>query len=421
MFHELKISIKLALGNLRANAGRTALTLVGVVIGITSVMVISSSGEGVKSFVLGQVETFGSDIIQVEVRVPSTTTSSSGEGIPDQGNLTGVQITTLTIDDAEEALKLPNVAGVYAGSIAQELISYREENKRVVLFGAGASAPEVDANLKVSEGEFYSREDDEDQARVAVIGADIKEDFFGQEDALGKNIKIKGENYRVVGVLDKRGAVTFFNFDEIIYVPIQTLQKKISGFKHVQFFSVKVIDQNATEVTVEDLRDMMRRRHDIDDPKKDDFIVTSIKEAREIIGDVFATINILLLALTSISLVVGGVGIMNVMYVAVAERTFEIGLRKAVGASPSAILKQFLWEAIFITFAGGFVGIALGFVLSYALSYLFTLLGYDLEFLITLRSIMIAAGFSIATGIVFGYYPARKASRLSPMEAIRKE
>jgi putative ABC transport system permease protein len=170
-----------------------------------------------------------------------------------------------------------------------------------------------------------------------------------------------------------------------------------------------------------DIEDAMRREHDITDPNKDDFSVTSMKEAQDMIGKVFSTINILLLAITSISLVVGGVGIMNIMYVAVVERTFEIGLRKAVGAKSGDILKQFLFEAIFITLMGGITGIILGFVFSFLLSYIFSQLGFGIQFPITLQSIILATGFSATVGIIFGYYPARKASRLTPMDALRKE
>ena len=165
----------------------------------------------------------------------------------------------------------------------------------------------------------------------------------------------------------------------------------------------------------------MARLHDTETADKEDFSVVSVKEAQDIIGQVFNTINILLLALTSISLVVGGVGIMNVMYVAVVERTFEIGLRKAVGARPKDILKQFLFESVFITFAGGVVGIILGFVFSFIFSYVFSVLGFNLSLVVSWQSVLLATGFSVVVGIIFGYYPASVASKLSPMEALRKE
>ena len=415
MFHEIFISIKLAFQNLKNNTGRTVLTLVGIVIGITSVIVISASGQGLKGFVLNQVETFGSDYVQVEPRVPSP------ERMSGHINTLTIQITTLKVEDAEAAAKLPNISDVYAGSIGQALVNYQDVTKRILLMGAGAHAPNVDSGLKIAEGNFYTDSDDRGLAQVAVIGPEIRDTLFGPNvSAIGKDIKIKGQNYRIIGVLDKRGSVAFFNFDSIIYVPIRTLQKKIMGIDHVAFFTSKMKDTNKLDETLAEMTDMMSRRHKVAEPEKYDFIVSSAQEAQEMISSVFETINILLLALTSISLIVGGVGIMNVMYVAVVERTFEIGLRKAVGAKPGDIMRQFLLEAIFLTLAGGIVGIILGYIFSLLMSYAFLHLGYNLELSVTMDSIILAVGFSAATGIIFGFYPAYKASKLSPMEAIRK-
>ncbi|MCX6763916.1 MAG: ABC transporter permease [Candidatus Moranbacteria bacterium] len=415
---DFKVPIKLAVKNLRSNVGRTILTLFGVVIGITSVIVISSSGQGVKSYILGQISSFGTDMIQVEIKVPNTGKDSTANAM---GQATGIQITTMKEKDAEAIGKLGNVSSYYYGNMGQELVTYKNINKRAILFGTSAGAPAVDANIKLQEGSFFTEGEDKSLNQVVVIGADVAESFFSGESALGKIVKIKDKNFRVIGVLAKRGAVTFFNFDDLIYVPVRTLQKKILGVDYLRFISVKVKDEKLIDATVADITQTIRKEHDIKDPSADDFGVSSIKEAQDTITKVFGTINILLLFLTSISLLVGGVGIMNVMYVAVVERTFEIGLRKAVGARSENILKQFLLEAIFITFAGGIAGIILGFLFSRLLSYIFSVLGYDLQFIITWQALLLAVGFSIAVGIIFGYYPARQASRLSPMEALRKE
>jgi putative ABC transport system permease protein len=307
------------------------------------------------------------------------------------------------------------------GTIGQELISYKKENKRTTLFGVGASYPSVDSAIKVQEGIFYDQAADDSLSQVAVIGPDIRDTLFGSEDAVGKSIKIKGLDFRVIGVSEKRGTVAFFNYDELIYIPVQTLQKKILGIDHVRFISIKVKDQNLIDVTVIDIDDTLKRLHRTYKPEQEDYSISTIKEAQKIVEDVFGTINILLLALTSISLIVGGVGIMNVMYVAVVERTSEIGLRKAVGAKSSDIRNQFLLEAIFLTIAGGIIGIVFGYLISQGFSYIISLLGYNLNFSLTMNSIVVAVGFSAATGIIFGYYPAWKASKLSPMEALRKE
>ncbi|HBI33750.1 MAG TPA: hypothetical protein DEA43_00025 [Candidatus Moranbacteria bacterium] len=416
--NRILLSIKLALHNLTNNVGRTVLTLVGIVIGIMSVIVVSSSGQGLKNYVLGQFDSFGTDVIQIETKVPATGKTSAANA---EGQATGIQITTLKVSDGEALAKIPNVASFAAGTMGQELTSYKDENKRAMLFGVGANYPQVDSAVKVQEGIFYDQSADDSLGQVAVIGPDIKETLFGTEDAIGKSIKIKNMDFRVIGVLEERGAVTFFNYDELIYIPVQTLQKKILGIDYVRFITVKVKDQNLIEVTVADIDDTLKRIHRTYKPEQEDYSITTIQEAQKIIEDVFGTINILLLALTSISLIVGGVGIMNVMYVAVSERTFEIGLRKAVGAKENDIRNQFLFEAVFLTIVGGVVGIILGYLISLGFSYVISLLGYTLNFSLTLNSILIAVGFSATTGIIFGYYPAYKASKLSPMEALRKE
>lgn len=418
MFKQLLVSIKFVIKNLRNNKGRTVLTLVGIVIGIMSVIVVTSSGQGVKNYILGQFESFGEDLIQVEIKIPATSQTSSANAT---GQAQGVNITTLKVADGEAISRIPNVAEYAAGSLGQEIASYRGENKRTLLYGVGANTPNIDRGIKLSEGVFFSDIEDKNLAQVVVIGSDVREALFGSDDPIGKDIKIKGMNFKVVGVAEKRGTVTFFNYDELIYIPVQTLTKKIMGIDYVRYIMVRVKDINMIDVTAADIVDTMRRQHDISDPSQDDFAVMTMQEAQKIISDVFGTINILLLALTSISLLVGGVGIMNVMYVAVVERTFEIGLRKAVGARSGDILYQFLLEAVIITLIGGFLGILLGYVVAFSFSYVLEFFGFSISFAVTLNSILIAVGFSMVTGIIFGFYPAWKASKLSPMEALRKE
>lgn len=418
MLRQFLTSIRFAIKNLHNNVGRTVLTLVGIVIGITSVIVVSSSGQGVKNYILGQFSDYGNDLIQIEIKIPATSKTSSSNAT---GQAQGINITTMKVSDGEALLRVPNVAEFAAGTLGQEIVSYQNENKQTMLYGVSANMPNIDRGIKVSEGSFFSEAEDQSLAQVAVIGSDVKENLFGQDEAIGKNIKIKGLNFKVVGVAQKRGAVTFFNYDELIYVPVQTLTKKILGIDYVRFVMTRVDDVRLIDVTAADITDTMRRLHNINNPDQDDFGVTTMQEAQKMINDVFSTINILLLALTSISLLVGGVGIMNVMYVAVVERTFEIGLRKAVGARSNDIRNQFLLEAIIITLIGGIFGIILGYAVAFGFSYALHLFGYNLSFAVTGNSILIAVGFSMITGVVFGFYPAWKASKLSPMEALRKE
>ncbi len=411
-------SFRFALKTIATHKARTALALLGVVIGVFAVVVVTSLGEGVKGFVLGQVESFGTDLIQVEVKIPNTTAMSSDNA---SSRAQGTQITTLTVKDGEAIAKLPNVEAMYAGTIGQERATYGSIGKRISLFGTGSGVAVVDSNAKIESGRFFTDEEDNSLAQVVVLGSEIKETFFGESEAVGQSITLKGDKYRVIGVLAPRGAAAFFNLDVFTYVPVQTLQKKLLGVDYVQFVSVKMQDTTRETETVADIVALLRKRHDIDNPDKDDFSVTSTKEAQETLSDVLGSLSILLLALTSISLVVGGVGIMNVMYVSVSERTSEIGLRKAVGATSRSILQQFLFEALIITLLGGFIGIVLGMLLTWGLGLVFASLGFALPLSFSLQSFFLGVGFSTAVGIIFGLAPAYRAASLTPMEALRRD
>jgi ABC-type antimicrobial peptide transport system permease subunit len=418
ILHEFYISTKLAIKNLESNWGRTLLSLSGIVLGVMSVIVVLSVGNGVKDYVVGQIESFGSDIMQIEVKVPKTSKISSDNA---GGLVGGTQITSLKLSDIEEVAKISNVGDWYAGIMNQQVASFESKNKRIFVMGVSSGVTEADKQTKVAEGRMFSKEEDESLKKVVVLGSKTKEDFFGNREAVGKKIKIKNQSFEVIGVLEERGAAGFFNFDETVYMPIQTLQKRVMGIDYVQFAVFKIRDMDKLPVTIAEATDVMRTEHDINDPDEDDFAVNSIVELREILDSVFYTINLLLLGLTSISLIVGGVGIMNVMYVAVAERTFEIGLRKSIGARNRDILGQFLLEAVFLTVAGGILGVVFGILASWGISYTINQFGLFFSLSVGWDSILIGFGFSALAGIVFGFYPARKASHLTPMDALRKE
>jgi putative ABC transport system permease protein len=412
-----KIALKLAWDSLLNNKRRTALSVLGVVIGVMLVIVVLSLGAGMKKYVVDQIESFGSDIINVEVKVPGTAkTSSSNAG----GIASGTEIKTLDLDDAEEIVKLNNIKNWYAGIMNQAVASFRDKNETVMIMGVTAGVFEVDGNLKIKSGQEFDENDDKGQANVVVIGSEAAKNLFGNRSAVGQKIKLGNQRYEVKGVLEERGASGVFDFDSIVYVPMRTVQSKMLNIDHVQWIIFKTENQDKDKLTIKMMESILRDNHNIDDPEDDDFAITSMAEATEIIDQVFGVLNILLIGLTSISLLVGGVGIMNVMYVAVTERTFEIGLRKAIGAKKKDILWQFVYEALILTLIGGLAGILLGSIFSKIAELVAGRFDFVLDFPVTSFSVILALGFSVLTGVVFGYKPAKKASGLTAIEAIRE-
>jgi putative ABC transport system permease protein len=412
-----KIALKLAWDSLLNNKRRTALSVLGVVIGVMLVIIVLSLGAGMKKYVVDQIESFGSDIINVEVKVPGTAkTSSSNAG----GIASGMEIKTLDLEDAEEIAELSNIKDWYAGIMSQAVASFRDKNETVMIMGVTAGVFEVDGNLKIRSGQEFDENDDKGQANAVVIGSEAAKNLFGNREAVGQKIKLGNQRYEVKGVLEERGASGVFDFDSIVYVPMRTVQSKMLNIDHVQWIIFKTEDQERDKLTIKMMESILRENHNIDDPEDDDFAITSMAEATEIIDQVFGVLNILLIGLTSISLLVGGVGIMNVMYVAVTERTFEIGLRKAIGAKKKDILWQFVYEALILTLIGGLAGILLGSVFSKIAELVAGRFDFVLDFPVTSFSVLLALGFSVLTGVIFGYKPAKKGAGLTAIEAIRE-
>ncbi len=418
IFSSVKTSLKL----MRANKMRTALTLLGLVIGIMTVIIVFSAGEGIRGLVLGQVESFGTNTIYTEIKVPSNKPGAAGDNQSGSAQASGVQVTTLTLDDMAAVDKLPNVINGYGAVLSQEQASYGNELRRAFILGASASYIDIDAGSTIAEGRFFSDAEDRNLAPVIVIGQGMKEKLFGDSDAIGKTVKLRNERFTVIGVMAPRGAVMFMSFDDYIYMPIRTLQKKLMGTNYLAYMVHQLNDVKGAAATAEDIRYTMRERHDITDPIKDDFRVTTMEESMATLDTITNALTFLLLAIVAISLVVGGVGIMNIMYVAVTERTMEIGLRKAVGATGGDILKQFLVEAILITLLGGIVGSLLGTLIAFAISFVASnVLGFNWHFAVPLQAYVIAVSFSLVFGVVFGVTPARSAAKLDPIEALRTE
>jgi putative ABC transport system permease protein len=304
--------------------------------------------------------------------------------------------------------------------MSQDLLSYQGEIKKAFLFGVNEAFDRIDKG-EVEEGRFFTDEEDNSLSRVVVLGSKVRDRLFGEGDAVGQNIKINRVNYKVVGVMEERGSIMFFDWDDMVYLPIRTLQKRIMGIDHISFIFAQMDDPTLGDQTVDDITLIIRERHGTTSLKDDDFAVISMEQANEIMGVVFTGLTILLLALVSISLVVGGVGIMNIMYVSVTERTSEIGLRKAMGARSSDILFQFLWESLIISFIAGILGIAFGNLLSWLIAWGATTQGFAWDFQVSILGIVLAVGFSAAVGLVFGIYPARRAAGLDPIAAMRFE
>lgn len=403
----------IALRALSRSKIRTFLTVLGVLVGISSVTIIISAFDSVESLIYKQIEGFGSNYIQTEVRVPKGSGGSTSM-------VQGVVISTLKEEDRQDFLDLDNIDKAYGAVVTQDVISWRGEINKVMIYGVGSDYIDIDTT-EVDVGRFYTEEEDDSLARVIVLGSKVKEDLFGPSDAIGQNVKINKISFKVIGVAKPRGAVFTFDLDDLVYIPVQTTQKLLMGIDYLQAITSQMNDSSKEDETAEQMRQILRENHDIDDPDKDDFEVMSSTEAKEMMGNILYALKIMLVVLAGLSLVVGGVGIMNIMYATVAERTFEIGLRKAVGASPKAIMEQFLIESVIITFLGGVFGIILGIIVIYGVYLGANYYGMDWPFALSWVGIVIAIVFSVAVGLIFGLYPAKKAAQLDPITALRRE
>lgn len=414
---QYKEATKIALRALKINKGRSMLTILGIVIGIAAVLVVMSAGNSIEKFVYAEMDSFGSDLVQTETKVPSTKHASSENAI---SMTQGVTITTLKLSDKEAILKLPNIKKNYAAFIGQEVLSWDSKVKSSMVMAASSELLDIDST-KLATGRFFTQEEDDSLARVVVLGSKIKDKLFGQSDAIGQNVKIRQVNFKVIGITESVGSSVFFDRDQAVYIPIQTGQKLLWGIDYVNFIASQMIDTNKEDETVEDITNLLRERHDISDPNKDDFAVASMDDAKELLGTVLGGVQLLLIALAGISLVVGGVGIMNIMYVSVSERTFEIGLRKALGAKYHDIMQQFLTEAVAVTFLGGIAGVAVGIILNYLIFILATSKGFTWELSLPISALVTSLSFAVILGLIFGLFPAKKAALLEPINALRQE
>ncbi len=395
------------------NKRRTFLTMLGIVIGIMSVILMIGVGQAAERYLLSQIASFGSDLVFV----------SNGKGDETRGGPPDDNVKqTLTIKDYEKLRALPWTKGVNGTVVMRDLVSYGGQEKIIQI--SGSSPDEVIIfNETLQMGRYILDEDVDRHARVVVLGSGIAKALFGEEDPLGRSIKISKQPFRVIGVLDPAGTRFFSNVDDQVYVPFTTILD-LTNKNRLNFLAIKTGTVPPSEAK-ELVRITLRETHNLDNPEgilsKDDFRVASQEDAIRNANVIGSILQILLGSIASISLLVAGVGIMNIMYVTVTERTREIGLRKAIGAHRSDILRQFLVEAVVLTATAGAIGIALGICISWVAIQVILQFQGGWTFAIPWNGVGIAFGVSAGIGIIFGYFPARRAARLNPIEALRYE
>lgn len=397
---------------------RSFLTMLGIIIGVGSVILIMAIGQSAQELILDQVKGIGTNLIAV---IPGA--SESDDSAP--AAAMGIAITTFTYDDLEALRNSVNVPEVEDGAgyvMGSETVAYNGYEKSISYTGTTASYITVET-AEVKSGRFFTKEEETNLAKVAVIGSKMAEDFFGADNPVGKEIKIKDIGFNVIGVFKERGSGSIGGSgqDDSVFVPLKTGQKTLLGINYLSYARLKVKSSDLISSAISNTKITLRERHRIKDPSKDDFSVRDQASALEKITNITNILRYFLLAIGTISLIVGGVGIMNVMLIAVNQRIKEVGLRKAVGARNSEIIVQFLIESATISSIGGMVGIMIGIFFAFIGSIIIQALGYYWPLLISLPSIFIAFGVSAFIGIIFGLYPARKASQISPMEALRYE
>lgn len=389
--------------------------MLGIIIGVSAVIIIMSVGAGAQSFILSNLKGLGTNLVGV---MPG---HSEEEGM---GAMMGYSVRTLMYEDVialKNKKRVPNLVSVTGYSKGSGTAVWQSISYDTNLNGVMASYLDVE-NGNVEKGRFFNEEEEKNFSRVAVLGSVVKKELFGDSDAVGEKIKIKNQSFLVIGVMEERGTIAMQDYDDQIFLPIKTTQKLL-GVNNIGLIRGKVdFDQNIDK-TMLDIESTLREQHDIRDlsGKNDDFTVRSATQMLDIIKTITNSLKYFLAMMASISLLVGGIGIMNIMLISVTERTREIGLRKAIGANNKNILSQFLFESITITFTGGVFGIIVGIMISFLLSLVINYMNYDWEFVISISSIIVAIIVSALVGVIFGIYPAKKASKLDPVQALKYE
>jgi len=409
-------SIRMAFRALGANKGRSSLTMLGIIIGVSAVIALLSIGRGAQAAITEQIEGLGSNLLFIQ---PG---SVAAGGVR---TATG-SAATLTLEDANalaNPLNAPSVARVApeVGRATQVVAQGQNVNVRVT--GVTEEYQWV-RNVSVQSGEFIAKRHERARSAVAVLGSQTASDLFGNSNPIGQTIHINRVPFQVIGVLTPKGGSGFLNPDEAVYVPITTAQSRLigghfyRGSRTVSSINVRVVDASLVDSATQEITQTLRRRHRL--TGEDDFVIQSQQDFLSAVTQVTGIMTWFLASIAAISLVVGGIGIMNIMLVSVTERTREIGIRKAVGARERDILAQFLVEAIILSIAGGLVGILIGGGISQAVSGI-NLGGTKLNAVMKLDVALLAVLFSAGVGLFFGVYPAWRAARLNPIDALRFE
>lgn len=401
-----KESFLMAWASLIANKMRSILTMLGIIIGVAAVIALVSIGNGVKQDIQNSISSLGSNLLMVMPGAPRT------PGVrPSQGSMK-----SLKVSDYEAISKLDGVKAASPYTANSYVTIYQSKNWTTTVSGVSSNFQDVN-NWTMAEGRFISSKNVENRERVAVVGQTVVKNLFAGEDPVGKEIRVKNIPFRVIGVLNSKGNGTMGNDqDDAIFIPYTTAMERVEGVDYLRMVYVVASDDNGIDRLQSDIENLLRVRHGIKDTNLDDFNIQNMKSIMETMEQTTGTLTLFLGAVAAISLVVGGIGIMNIMLVSVTERTREIGIRKALGATYIVIVTQFLIEAVVISLMGGLIGIALGIGASKLIG-----LASGMSTVISVPTIVLSFAFSMAIGLVFGIYPARKAAKLNPIDALHYE
>lgn len=401
-----KESFLMAWASLIANKLRSLLTMLGIIIGVAAVIALVSIGKGVKQDIEDSISSLGSNLLVVLPGAPRTPGAR-----PSQGSMK-----SLKISDYEAIAKLDGVKAASPMTNGSYVVIYQNKNWTTSVAGVNSNFQDVN-NWTMTSGRFFSDKNVQNRERVAVVGQTVVKNLFADEDPVGKEIRVKNIPFRVIGVLKSKGNGTMGNDqDDTVLIPYTTSMERVEGIDYLRRVYVVAKDDGGIDRLQADIENLLRVRHNIKDTNLDDFNIQNMKSIMETVAQTTGTFTLFLGAVAAISLVVGGIGIMNIMLVSVTERTREIGVRKALGATYSVIVTQFLIEAVVISLMGGFIGIAFGIGASKVIGMV-----SGMSTIVSVPTIIMSFAFSMAIGLIFGIYPARKAAKLNPIDALHYE